>query len=460
MQEEPLRFLRIGISVCIQAVIITALVLIVVSVWRKICGGTVLNCLVADHRTLSLPNFLALASIRPLLFTPISLTYVVGAQNFGIWLGAISSAVGALLSSLLVYTCARAISERVIKGWLRRNFPNAHKLIKSQNLTIILLLRLFPLLYFDICSLLFGLLAFRRRQFIIATFGCSLLEALLVGYIVMSDLLLWQKALAVLGATLVLWLAMLLYVLVADFISNRRVSLFKQVFASYREVIDELHESNEIVIRKGFKSKKPPILLLYGFFSSRNCLATLERMLANRGHDVICFNLGGLFGAFFTESIIASADTVDKKLKLLFERYGFERINIVAHSKGGLVALWWLLKMGGSDYCSKLITMATPFCGSKLTYIGIATPFALYWQDLWQMRPNSYLLRQLQDSSIPDSLQVHCMYSIQDAVTRGFGGVYVPKAGKVSEVPMHHVKHMEFLFRHDVGDMVSVLLNS
>ena len=151
---------------------------------------------------------------------------------------------------------------------------------------------------------------------------------------------------------------------------------------------------------------------------------------------------------------------VDKKLKPLFERYGFERINIVAHSKGGLVALWWLLKMGGSDYCSKLITMATPFCGSKLTYLGIATPFALYWQDLWQMRPNSLLLRQLQNSSIPSTLQVHCMYSVQDAVTHGPGGVYTPKEGKVFEVPMHHVKHMEFLFRHDVGDMVSVLLNS
>ena len=283
--------------------------LIVVSVWRKICGGAVLNCLIADHRTLSLPNFLALASIRPLLFTPISLTYVVSAQNFGIWLGAISSAVGALLSSLLVYTCARAISEHVIKGWLRRNFPNAHKLIKSQNLTIILLLRLFPLLYFDVCSLLFGLLGFRRRQFIIVTFVCAFLEALLVGYIVMSDWLPWQQTVAVLGTTLALWLALLIYVLIADFVGNRRVSLFKQVFASYREVIDELHENNEIVVRKGFSSNKPPILLLYGFFSSRNCLATLERMLTNRGHDVICFNLGGLFGAFFTESIIASANT-------------------------------------------------------------------------------------------------------------------------------------------------------
>ncbi|MDE3268723.1 MAG: alpha/beta fold hydrolase [Pseudomonadota bacterium] len=456
--EEPKRFLRIGVSLGIQALIITILVVVVLSVWRRICGGAVLDCLIADNRALSLPNFLALASIRPLLFTPVSLTYVVGAQNFGIWLGAISSAVGATLSSLLLYMSARAISEHVIKGWLRRNFPNAHKLIKAQHIKIILLLRLFPLLYFDLCSLLFGLLFFRRWQFIAITFICSFIEALLVGWLVMSDLLLWQKVITTLGVTFAMWLAVLVYVVVADFIFSRRVSLFKQVVASYREVIDELHENNEIVIRKGFSSDKPPILLLYGFFSSRSCLATLERMLTNRGHDVICFNLGGLFGAFFTESIISSAETVDKKLKLLFEQHDLQRINIVAHSKGGLVALWWLLKMGGSKYCSKLITMATPFCGSRLTYIGIATPFALYWHDLWQMRPNSYLLRQLRDCSLPDALQMHCVYSIQDAVTRGRGGVFTPKAGKVSEVPMHHVKHLEFLFRHDVGDVVSVLL--
>ena len=69
--------------------------------------------------------------------------------------------------------------------------------------------------------------------------------------------------------------------------------------ALYRELLEELRENNELIKRTSFTRKKTPILLLYGFFSSRNCLMTTERILTNRGHDVVSFNLGGLFGVFF-----------------------------------------------------------------------------------------------------------------------------------------------------------------
>ena len=161
---------------------------------------------------------------------------------------------------------------------------------------------------------------------------------------------------------------------------------------------------------------------------------------------------------FFTENIIDSARLIDRKLHRLFERHNLDKINIVAHSKGGLVALWWLLKMGGTNYCDKLITMGTPFHGSKLTYIAMLTPLGLMWHDLWQMRPKSMFLHNLHDSEIPPSPQVHCIHSLNDSVATGDEGIFKPRKGNVNAVPMNHVQHLEFLTRRDVGDMISLLL--
>ena len=444
---------RFKTVITIELLLIAVAVFVAASFWQNVCGNSLRGCLGTDE-LLHLPRFLLLAIIRPFVFTPVSLLPAIAAESFGTVWGALLNAGGAVLSGLVVFFIARLVGQRIVMPWLKRNLPRTHGFMRSQDYKVILLLRLFPFAYFDLCSFIFGLLAFRVRHVVIFTFIGILPESFLIAHFAALHADFLARTVLVL---LVLTLALLIPALTWEILSHRS-SLITQIKAIYRELLDELQENNELIKRTAFSPQKTPLLLLYGFFSSRNCLMITERILTSRGYDVVSFNLGGLLGVFFTENIIDSAKAVDRKLQYLFERHNFNKINIVAHSKGGLVALWLLLKLGGTRYCDKIITMGTPFCGSKLTYIALMTPLGLMWHDLWQMRPNSSFLRDLHDSEIPESLQIYCMHSLNDSVATGEDGIFKPRDGNVTAVPMNHVRHFEFLNRRDVGDMISLLL--
>jgi hypothetical protein len=125
-----------------------------------------------------------------------------------------------------------------------------------------------------------------------------------------------------------------------------------------------------------------------------------------------------------------------------------------------MVALWWVLKLGGNKLCDKVVTMGTPFFGSRLTYLALITPLGFLWRDMGQMRPGSMFLKSLHDAEVPDDVRIYCLHSERDRVARGQSGVYRPARGAahVRPVPMNHISHFEFLYRRDVGDTISSLL--
>jgi pimeloyl-ACP methyl ester carboxylesterase len=201
---------------------------------------------------------------------------------------------------------------------------------------------------------------------------------------------------------------------------------------------------------------------LYGFFSSRRALTVLEKLLVARGHQVLSFNLGGLLGTFFTKSVLDTAAFIDYKIKRQIDRHGFKKFHVVAHSKGGLVALWWILKLGGHIHCDKVITMGTPFAGTRWTYLALVTPLGFFWRDMWQMRPGSSFLRYLKAAEIPENVSIHCLHSTRDNIARGEKGLFKPRkfAERVESIPMNKVSHFEFLYRRDVADRLSAILGN
>ncbi len=204
-------------------------------------------------------------------------------------------------------------------------------------------------------------------------------------------------------------------------------------------------------------------LFIVWIFSSRRSLTVLERILQARGFQVMSFNLGGLFGVFFTRGIRETARFIETKIERQIKRHGFRKVHIVAHSKGGLVALWWLLKLDGHRYCDRLITMGTPFKGSVFTYLALITPLGFFWRDVWQMRPGSEFLRELHQIPMPEHTKIYCLYSERDGIAHGRDGLFEPRNAAMNAVvpiPMNHIGHFEFLYRRDVGDVLTKLLRS
>ncbi len=447
----------------IELAILTFAFVVALSFWTNLCdGGTLESCLAtanADGTLTKSPlTFLLLSAVRPFVFTPFFFVAAIGGNAFGPVLGAILTALGSVLSCLAVFGITKLIGRRLAKPWLRSNLPATFKLLRSQDYKLAFAMRLVPILPFDLASFLFGALDFRTKSVIFATFFGALPEAYLYAKMVdPNETLLSSTIISITGFCVSIFVPLLVF----EFLSRKKgTSLWQLTKAMYREINYEVQTNNDIVKRQTFDPTKPPVLLLYGFFSSRRAVTVLERMLTTRGHQVLSFNLGGLMGTFFTRDIIETASFIDYKIKRQFDRHGFQKLHIVAHSKGGMVALWWLTRLGGAKWCDKVITMGTPYRGSLLTYLALVTPLGLIWKDVGQMRPGSSFLKSLHDVALPDNVNVYCFHSERDRVARGKAGVYMPREGKerVHSLAMNHISHFEFLYRRDVGDAISSIL--
>ncbi|RZA17547.1 MAG: alpha/beta fold hydrolase, partial [Proteobacteria bacterium] len=246
--------------------------------------------------------------------------------------------------------------------------------------------------------------------------------------------------------------------LLYEFVMRKRgASLWTAAKKVYYELLYEARTNNDIVRSAQYSAEKIPIVLLYGFFSSRKTLAVMEKLLTRQGYEVMSFNLGGSLGVFFTRGIPETAEFIDRKIQRQMKRYGFEKVHVVAHSKGGLVALYWLLKNGGAKYCDKVITMGTPYKGTWLVYLAIFTPLGFFWKDVWQMRPGCSFLKTLHETEIPKNLKIHCLYSNQDRIAIDTAGVFKAN-GDIIGVPMHHLSHFQFLARRDVASTIGRII--
>ena len=448
----------------LQTVIAIELIFIIVgfflakNFWEHTCNATLLSCL--SDKNLPLQSFLLLNIIRPFLLTPLPIFAMMAGNTFGPIEGALIAAFGATLSCAVIYIFAKAIGKKLVNPWLSSNLPQTLRFIRSQDWKIVLVCRLVPLIPFDLCTLIFGLLDFRWKYVIIATFVAILPESYLFSKIANQDATVLSATVSTLSMIMIFCI---LPGIIIEFISRKKgSSLWVRLKAMWIELKEEVKYNNEIVKRHQHNPAKIPVLLVYGYFSSRRALTVLERILTRQGYEVISFNLGGLLGVFFTKGIKETASFIDFKLKRQFDRHQFSKVTVVAHSKGGLVALWWVLKLGGSKYCNKVITMGSPFKGSLLTWLALVTPIGLIFRDLWQMRPGSDLLKELHDSEIPENVTIFNLFSNKDSVAKGEHGLFKPrkKSNQVVPIPMHHVTHFEFLYRRDVGDALINVLGS
>lgn len=424
-------------------------------VWRLVCDDTAAVCF-SENSIWSELSFLVLSVVRPFFFSPLIQTAYIGGSSFGVFWGSLLTAFGAALSALAVYYPGHIIGKKIVRPWLSANLPSTWRLMRTQDYKIIFITRWIPIFPFDVVSLLYGVADFHARHVFIFTFlGClpevfffSNLGGPMSPEVVIRGL----TSLAVFAAATVVPLLIYEY-----FQRKRGSSLWTSTKRVYYELLYEARVNNEIEKRNRYSPDKIPIILLYGFGSSRKTLRMMEELLTRRDFEVMSFNLGGSLGVFFTRSIKDTAEFIDRKIRRQMQRYGFKKVHIVAHSKGGLVAMWCVLRLGGSEYCDKIITLGTPFRGSWLTWLALVTPLSFFWKDVWQMRPGSSFLKELHNSPPVPGLKIYNFYSDRDAVATGKVGIF-KHPGDVTPIPLHHVTHYGFLGRRDVVANIAKIL--
>jgi pimeloyl-ACP methyl ester carboxylesterase len=109
----------------------------------------------------------------------------------------------------------------------------------------------------------------------------------------------------------------------------------------------------------------------------------------------------------------AASDLLYYKIKHLHETYGFERLYIVAHSMGGLVARSFINRAGTDatgEILRMFLTISTPWGGEKAARLGVnnSPVYVASWED---MAPDSQFLDDLYQKKIPPQVNFYIFFS-------------------------------------------------
>ncbi|MFF8288274.1 lipase family alpha/beta hydrolase [Streptomyces sp. NPDC016309] len=129
----------------------------------------------------------------------------------------------------------------------------------------------------------------------------------------------------------------------------------------------------------------PPVVLLHGFVDNRSVFVLLRRSLARHGRTQV----ESLNHSLLTCDIRAAAELLGRHVEEICDRSGHPEVDIVGHSLGGLIARYYVQRLGGDRRVRVLVTLGTPHAGTT------AAPLAAVHPLVRQMRPGSSVLREL-----------------------------------------------------------------
>lgn len=129
----------------------------------------------------------------------------------------------------------------------------------------------------------------------------------------------------------------------------------------------------------------PPVLLLHGFVDNRSTFAVLRRSLHQHGWpQVQAINYSPLIG-----DIRTAAELLGRHVEEVCAHTGRRRVDVVGHSLGGLIARYYVQRLGGDLRIRTLVTLGTPHSGTR------AVPALAPHPIIRQMRPGSEVLAEL-----------------------------------------------------------------
>lgn len=154
-----------------------------------------------------------------------------------------------------------------------------------------------------------------------------------------------------------------------------------------------------------------PILLVHGFMGTRGSMFPLEQRLVEEGYCVFSFNLG----VINTRDIRSSAFQIHRKIEAILAQTSVKELDIIGHSMGGLIGLYYIKKLGGARRVKRLIMMGTPVNGTWIALAGVAM-LGVWSASTWQLLPRSSFLDELHQGPIPDGVDVHTLTAVRDWV--------------------------------------------
>ncbi|MFI8163922.1 lipase family alpha/beta hydrolase [Streptomyces microflavus] len=135
----------------------------------------------------------------------------------------------------------------------------------------------------------------------------------------------------------------------------------------------------------GSPAAERPVVLLHGFIDNRSVFVLLRRALARHGRR----HLASLNYSPLTRDLRTAAELLGRHVEEICARTGQREVDIVGHSLGGLIARYYVQRLGGERRVRTLVTLGTPHGGTAVA------PGAGIHPIVRQMRGGSALIEEL-----------------------------------------------------------------
>jgi pimeloyl-ACP methyl ester carboxylesterase len=191
-----------------------------------------------------------------------------------------------------------------------------------------------------------------------------------------------------------------------------------------------------------------PVLLVHGLIDNRSVFSVMQRSLRRRGFaHVGTWN----YSPLLTDVARGAAD-LGTHIERVCEQTGYDRLHVVGHSLGGLIARFHIQRQGGDCRVESLVTVGTPHHGSVLAHVG-PTPL------IRQLRPGSPVLRELAEPAPDCRTPITAIYSdLDQMVLPTTSGRCDHPDLRTRNVLMRGVGHMSLPRHRGVVDEVAVTL--
>ncbi|MCW2575113.1 MAG: hypothetical protein JWR66_1143 [Modestobacter sp.] len=191
-----------------------------------------------------------------------------------------------------------------------------------------------------------------------------------------------------------------------------------------------------------------PVVLVHGLVDNRSVFTVMRRALRRRGFAQVCtWNYSPL-----QRDVESAAEALGEHIERICRETGHERVHVVGHSLGGLVARYLVQRLGGDRRVESLVTLGTPHGGTRWAHV-LPTPLVR------QLRPGSPLIRELAESVPACRTTITAIYSdLDQMVVPSTAGRCDHPDLQVRNVLFRGVGHMSLPIHRGVVDEVAATL--
>lgn len=204
---------------------------------------------------------------------------------------------------------------------------------------------------------------------------------------------------------------------------------------------------------------RTPVLFVHGIRGTPLDFEPLARSLDRSRFQVwyLLYPSGFRLGAI--------AEYLHDSVRILRLRHGLERLHVVAHSMGGVLARAFVLLEAGdrAPLTRAFVSVATPWGGIESARLGVRhAPVVLpVWRDI---HPGSAFLRGLYATSLPGYVEHHLLFAFGDDGSDGVVSVasqlHVPAQREATRVRGYFGEHVGVLGATSVSAYVGEALQS